>query len=156
MTIVATTHIPVDDAYETLVGKAVYVFAYYEWVIIWIIERLQNGFVNKYSRGKPLTSGAVLQKLQSLISDPLTDFAKVSRPDLQACCSDFESLIARRNALIHAHPCTDYDGSQILAYQTTITKPLPDIRWSVAEVEAIMLKIDGAACDASRLLDKLR
>jgi hypothetical protein len=151
-----TTRVPVDDAYAALVGKAVYVFAYYEWTIIWIVELMQNGFVNAYSRGAPMTSGAVRQKLQALINDSSTDFTKISKTELQACCDEFESLIVRRNALIHAHPCTDSDGSQILSYQSKTTKPLPDMHWPSSEVEAIVSKIDHAACNAGTLLDKLR
>jgi len=59
MTLHSTTRVPVDDEYAALVGKAVYVFAYYEWAIIYIVEFLRSGFVAEYSRGSPLTSGAV-------------------------------------------------------------------------------------------------
>jgi hypothetical protein len=83
-------------------------------------------------------------------------FAKVSKAELQTCCDEFEELIVKRNALIHAHPITDADGSQILAYQTKTTKPVPDMKWPIAEVEAIIQKFDAAACRAGTLLDCLR
>ena len=35
----------------------------YEWGIIWIIELLQPGFVGRYSRGHPMTSGQVKVEL---------------------------------------------------------------------------------------------
>ncbi|MBU2739378.1 hypothetical protein [Acidithiobacillus concretivorus] len=41
----SSTRVPVDDSYAALVGKAVYVFAYYEWTIIYVIDYLQSGFV---------------------------------------------------------------------------------------------------------------
>ena len=156
MSLHASTRVPVDDSYAALVGKAVYVFAYYEWTIIWIIQLLQSGFVGKYCRGSSMTSGAVRQELQNTIDNPATAFSKISKQELQACCDEFDRLIVRRNALIHAHPCTDSDGAQILAYQTKITKPLPDMKWPKAEVEAIVLEFDRAACSAGVLLDKLR
>jgi hypothetical protein len=152
----SSTHVPVDDAYAALVGKAVYVFAYYEWTIIYVVEYLQNGFVEKYSRGRSMTSGNVRQEFQDIINSSLVSFAKVSRAELQACCDEFEKLIVKRNALIHAHPITDSDGSQILAYQAKITKPLPDMKWPRSEVEAIIQKFDAAAFSAGVLLDHLR
>lgn len=152
----STTRVPVDDAYASLVGKAVYVFAYYEWTIIYAIEYLQSGFVHKYSRGASITSGNVRQELQNTINNPVVSFTKVSKVELQACCDEFERLIVKRNALIHAHPVTDSDGSQILAYQTKVTKPLPDMKWPRNEVEAIIEEFDVAACSAGTLLDRLR
>ena len=156
MTHHSSTRVPVDDSYAALVGKAVYVFAYYEWTIIYVIEYLQNGFVQKYSRGASMTSGKVRQVLQSTISSPLVSFTKVSQTDLQACCDEFEKLIVKRNSLIHAHPITDSDGSQILAYQTKTTKPLPDMKWPRPEVETIIQEFDAAACRAGEILDRLR
>ncbi|MGQ3058217.1 MAG: hypothetical protein ACT6T0_13600 [Nevskia sp.] len=139
-----------------LVGKAAYVFAYYEWTIIYTIDFLQSGFVSRYSRGNPMTSGSVRQELQETIINPTTSFSKVSVAELQTSCDEFEKLIAKRNALIHAHPATDSDGSQILAYQTKITKPLPDMKWPKQEVETIIQEFDAAACRAGSLLDRLR
>ena len=156
MTHHSTTRVPVDDSYAALVGKAVYVFAYYEWTIIYVIEYLQSGFVQRYSRGTSMTSGNVRQELEKTINSTLVSFAKVAKEELQACCNEFETLIVKRNALIHAHPITDSDGSQILAYQTKITKPLPDMKWPISEVEAIIKEFDDAACRAGVLLDRLR
>jgi len=139
-----------------VVGKAVYVFAYYEWTIIWIVEHLVTGFVSTYSRGNPMTSGDVQKRLQNVINNSLTYFSKISQQELQECCDTFGILIVKRNALIHAHPVTDTDGAQILAYQTKISKPLPNMKWPTPEVEKIIFEIDTAACDAAVLLDKIR
>jgi hypothetical protein len=152
----SSTRVPVDDSYAALVGKAVYIFAYYEWTIIYTIEYLRSGFVRKYSRGGSLTSGNVRQEFQDTINSLHGSFDKVFRAELQACCDEFESLIIKRNALIHAHPITNSDGSQILAYQTKITKPLPDMKWPKEKVESIIQEFDAAACTAGKLLDRLR
>lgn len=110
MTLHSPTRVPVDDSYAALVGKAIYVFAYYEWTIIYIINCLQAGFVDRYSRGKPMMSGNVKQEFQSIIDNLGASSVKVSAAEIQACCDDFGRLIPKRNALIHAHPCTDSDG----------------------------------------------
>ena len=151
-----STRVPVDDSYAALVGKAVYVFAYYEWAIIYIIEYLQSGFVGEYSRGGSMTSGAVRLRFQATIDSASVSFAKISKAELQPCCDKFEGLIVKRNALIHAHPITDSDGSQILAYQTKPSKPLPDMKWPRSEVESAIREFDVAACHAGGLLDRLR
>jgi hypothetical protein len=150
------TRVLVDDSYAALVGKAVYVFAYYEWSIIWILEFLQPGFVSTYSRGNPMTSGQVRDKLRTTINSLTTSFVKVTRQELEDCCAKFDGLIVRRNALIHAHPFTDTDGKQLLAYQTKTTKPLLDMKWPEPEVEGLLAAFDAAACRAAEVLDKLR
>jgi hypothetical protein len=151
-----TTRVPVNDEYAALVGKAVYVFAYYEWTIIYIIDYLENGFVSDYSRGRPMTSGAVLNKLKQVIANLSSLPNNISQTELDQCIDNFTNLIVKRNALIHAHPCTDDDGSQILSYQTSPTKPLPDMKWPRGEVEKIIAEIDEVASVTGETLDKLR
>lgn len=155
-TLRAATRVPVDDEYATLVGKAVYIFAYYEWSIIWILDFLQTGFVGRYSRGNPMTAGQVKDALLGVINSQATAFTVVTRQELQECCREFERLVVKRNALIHAHPCTGITGSQILAYQAKAAKANRDMKWSKQEAEAIVAEFDAAACMAGVLLDKLR
>jgi hypothetical protein len=99
MTLHTSTRLPVDDTYVSLVGKAIYVFAYYEWSIIYIIEYLQSGFVHRYSRGAPMTSGLVKDAFQSTLGNPSVSFAKVSQMELQACCDEFERLIVTKKCV---------------------------------------------------------
>ncbi len=150
------TRIPVDDSYAMLLGKAVYVFAYYEWTIIWIIESLQPGFVRDYCRKKILTSGGVKKELQEAIQQLAKLPPLVSTHELQTCCDQFGLLIDKRNALVHAHPSTDSDGTQVLNFQAKTTKPLPDMKWPNADLESLISEFDQAACDASKLLEKFR
>ena len=156
MTRHTSTRVPVDDSYAALVGKAVFVFAYYEWTIIYIIDFLEGGFVSRYCRGDSMTSGAVKNKLQEIINSPDVSFKNVSQTQLQDCCDEFKNLVIKRNALIHAHPATDTDNSQILVYQTKATKPLPDMKWPQPEIELIIAEFDAAACKAGEILDLLR
>lgn len=156
MSIYNTTRIPVDDQYVALVGKAVYTFAYYEWTIIWIIECLERGFIDTYSRGKSLTSGLVKKKFQEVVDILPTELSEILQQDLQVCCDTFDQLISKRNALIHAHPCTDINGLQILTHQSKLSKSLPDMKWSTEEVEKIISEIDVVACNAGVILDKIR
>jgi hypothetical protein len=153
-----TTRIPIDDQYAATLGKAVYAFAYYEWTIIYIIEKLEAGFVAEYSRPKKqgLTSGAVKKKLKEVITKTAFPFKNVTEPEMLACMDRFEELIEERNALIHAHPITAKDGSQILNYQTSPSKKISDMAWPAAEIERLIQEIDMAAIRAGSLLDKMR
>ena len=53
------TRVPLDDDYVKLVERAVYLFSYYEWAIIYVVERLEPGFVGEYCRKhwRGMTSG---------------------------------------------------------------------------------------------------
>ncbi|MCI1030515.1 hypothetical protein [Pantoea dispersa] len=150
-----TTRVPVNDEYTGLVGKAVYIFAYYERAIIWIIEKISLVFVEFYSRGKPMTSGTVLKNLRRTVASMKSLPEGVTREDLIKIIEKNSALIIKRNALIHAHPCTDNDGSQILSYQTNTPQPLPKMKWPVSEVESLIYEIDRTACETASLLEKL-
>ncbi len=103
-----------------------------------------------------MTSGAVQKAFQNVIADPRVNFAKVSKQDLMDCCKQFGELIIRRNALIHAHPCSDSNDAQVLAYQTKPSRALPDMKWPTEELEKLISIFDAAACSAGEILDKLR
>ena len=64
-----TTRVPFDDDYVKLVGTAVYLFSYYEWAIIYVIERLEPGFVAEYCRGhwSGMTSGQVSKRFMKAV-----------------------------------------------------------------------------------------
>lgn len=149
------TRVPYDNNYTILVGTAVYIFAYYEWAIIYLIQQYKTGFVIRYSRGTPMASGAVRNELAAILANGATVYGAVSKAELQACHDEFSRLIDKRNALIHAHPITDKDGSQILNYQTHTDRVLPDMKWPGEQVEEAIREFDTAACTASALLHRL-
>jgi hypothetical protein len=150
-----STRIPIDDKYAVILGKAVYAFAYYEWIIIYILEYLDEGFVNRYSRGNPMPSGAVAVQLSDIIGRANLP-SSVTRVELEQCALSFGKLKEQRNALIHAHPITSNDGEQILSYQSKTTKLISDKIWPIAEIESFVCEIDEAAIFASGILDRIR
>ena len=150
-----STRVPFDPEYTALVGRAVYVFAYYEWAVIYLIEQFRPGFVHRYSRGAPMTSGRVREELKAILGDPTTTYTEVSSTELAASCSRFARLIEKRNALIHAHPITDSDGAQVLYRQASLDRPMPDIKWPAASVREVLQEFDDAACKTNELLHRL-
>lgn len=147
------TRIPMEDKYAAILGQAVYAFAYYEWTIIYIMEYIGNGFVGEYCRTRTLTSGNVNKEFQKYI---VNYSGKVKIEEFQNCYQCFDELVNKCNALIHSHPITDYDGSQILNYQAKTTKVIHDVKWTKKEMEKLIMVIDSAENDAAILLDNLR
>lgn len=152
-----TTRIPINDEYAALLGKAVYAFAYYEWTIIYIIEKSKLGFVSEYSRPQKqgLTSGAVKKELKEATTKVNFPINNVTENDVISCINKFEELIEKRNALIHAHPFTAKDGSQILGYQTSASKKLSDVEWPMAAIEDLIKEIDEAAISTGEIFERL-
>ena len=148
------TRTPYDPAYAALIGTAVYIFAYYEWEIVYIIEQFRRGFLDQYCRGTPMTCGDIANALKKILDDSMTSYPTVSKTELQACLTTFEQLCNRRNKLLHAHPITDTGRSQILNYQGRVDRALSDIKWSTAEIEAVIREFDDAACAANSLLHR--
>jgi hypothetical protein len=154
--------VPVDAEYAEKLGKAVYVFAYYESTVVQIIDRYEPGFRQGYYRAKTMTSGPLAVKFRSVIG-AVTDFSKLPKDELQSICDDFDNLVYRRNALVHGHPATSEDGEQILVYQGAIKPPTPenakkitDAIWPKNEVDAFLYDADAAAVKASYAFDKIR
>ena len=158
MNLHTTTSTPIDDEYAALLGKAVYVFAYYEWTIIYIIDHLSPGFVHEYCRNNKqgLTAGAVSKNFEKLVKGG-TIANKISTfPSIKSCQTQFDDLVKERNALIHAHPLTDEDGAQILGYQAHHERDITDMIWQKDKVENVISKFDAAVVDAGTLLQSLR
>ena len=147
--------VPFDPDYTRLVGTAVYVFSYYEWTIIYIIERLNPGFVSEYSRQKKMTSGHVKRRIEAL--SKALGAHEVDADALVRCSADFSSLVPRRNALMHAHPITDGPwGDQILNFQSMASAEITEMKWTADAVTEFIRAVDEAAVQAGRLLDALR
>jgi len=138
-----------DNNYIIALGEAVYSFAYYEWTIIYIIEKLNNGYLDIYSRGKrPITSGGVLRDFEKIINGN-------NDTRLIKCKDIFKELIDERNALIHGHPCTLKDKKQVLNFQASIDKNIHDLQWNIEKLNEFVLKISDAAVKASNILHDL-
>ena len=134
--------IPVDEPYIHLLGKAVYSFAYYEWRIIFLIERLSPGFPHEYFAQKT-TYTNVKNRLKKAVQDAV-HIRRELQDALKACHGEFAGLIPRRNALIHAHPITDVDGAQRLVHNER-PGTLPDMKWSSEELIGFVEDVERAS-----------
>jgi hypothetical protein len=104
--------IPIAQSYASAIGRAAYNFAYLEWGIICIGEKIQPGFINVVE-GKPAGStashfGKVLSSASTL--DPHLNAR------LKKLAASFEDLAKKRNLLLHGTPMTAPDQEQLLRY----------------------------------------
>jgi hypothetical protein len=126
--------IPADDAYTAVLGRAIYNFTYYEWVVVHTIEKITPGYLQRYTAKGP-TAGSVAPRFIAEATAYQAEPSIVA--ELQACATTFNDLRITRDQLLHAHP-----------YH-------PDARWPVNEVEAAAHKFDDAACALNYLFYRL-
>ena len=149
------TRVPFEESYVCLLGQAVYLFAYYEWQIVYIINCLSQEFVREYSRGRPLTSGDLYKRFAAELAKENASSGALFA-SLEACRATFHNLIPRRNALVHAHPITHKVEGQIVAFQAGSSRPIRDLEWERAHLRTFIQDVDKAACEAGALFDQLR
>ncbi len=140
----------ITDDYAALLGRAVFVFGYYEWIIIFLVRMLGvSDFVETYCRGeKPMTSGGVRKMLEGLIKNPSTDFSASPKVRVESVLIEFGRLVEQRNRLIHAHPCYTEEGAHILLFQGPAGRQPSDVQWPPAEIERFITEIESAVPEA--------
>jgi hypothetical protein len=102
---IRSTRIPLDPDYTALLGEAVYVFAYAEWLLLEII-RLRDATATHDDLAR-MMSGEVARRLREALSSVPPDRER-------GIAAQFAELVQLRNDMIHAHPATAHDGSQRL------------------------------------------
>lgn len=145
--------IPYEEAYVSLLGQAVYFFGYYEKLIVECVDYLNDGFAAACSRDSAFTAGSVAKRFREEIAK-LVDSAK--KESLKGLSKEFDGLVAKRNALIHARPITDSEGAQTFAYQGKVTTPFADFWWSTDKLREVIEDFDAASCRAADVLEQLR
>lgn len=143
--------VPADGRYTATLGRAVYNFAYYEWVVIWTVDRLESGYVDRYSSDpRGITSGNVASDFSAAI-DAASSLCPELRDSLRDAAVCFAELVHERNRLIHAHPYTAEGGEQQLLYSGR----LPRIEWELRDVEEVAARFDAAAATLNELFYRL-
>jgi len=144
--------VPANDGYTAMLGRAVYNFAYYEWIVIWTIDRLEPGFVDQYSQHpRGVTSGIVANAFTGAV-EAASHLPSDLKASLANEASRFMLLVDERNRLIHAHPYTAEGGAQQLGYSGR----LPRAEWEPQDVENVALQFDEAAVALNDLFHRLQ
>lgn len=98
--------ITVSQEYASSLGRATFCFAVLEWMVVCCCERIHPGYMSYLSLPpkKQKTAGWISSDFISY-ADALDDVTAYKN-DLAMLAEDFDSLVLRRNDLIHAIPCT--------------------------------------------------
>lgn len=148
------TRIAHDKNYVANVGLATYAFAGYEGLICEVIDFFIENFRYYVAREKTLTSGIIREKLLLVLQHVHTQYACVTKEELEEVHDAFYDLIDRRNALIHSRPATAPDGkSQVLNYQAFKSGKYLDVMWLLEDVQRFTVDVSEAqyVVDAIRM-----
>jgi hypothetical protein len=136
------TSIPLDPAYASALGMAVYCFATLEWNAVLSCERLEAGSMENLE-----------ERTAGRVADTLVRLAKQlgktkAESELQRAASDFRFLVGTRNNLVHAKPGSTSDGAKRLFRHGD--------PWTVTELEAVAEAFAGCSSRLSTALITLR
>jgi hypothetical protein len=133
-----------------LIGPRYRVFAYYEWIVIKMIDHFSSGYVQEYLLSKWM-SGTVAGKLVALIQEcGLSD--SHLRGELETEADRFLKLVDVRNKLIHAHPYTAASGDQQLLHH----RPPSYIQWDPGVIRTAIQDFEEGAIKLNDLFWKLK
>lgn len=136
--------IPTEPGYAELLGQAIYNFAYMEWNIIWIIERLCPGYLATQPQLHP--SGKIAGAFDRAIEQAKGLSADLER-QLEGIAARFRKCKDRRNQLLHAHPHTSTSGKQLLLRSKASSK----ISWDSPLIIDAARDFEALAIDAAKL-----
>jgi transcriptional regulator with XRE-family HTH domain len=100
--------VPVEPAYVSALGLAVFAFARLEWAAVWCCERIAPTSINNTL---PRMAGDLADKFISLAA---TRPASPEQADLCDAAVEFKDLVRTRNALLHGKPGSTDAGAQRL------------------------------------------
>jgi hypothetical protein len=60
---------PYDPGYVAAIGRAIYIFAIYEWNVVHTMEKLRPGFLNKWRFARrPMTAGKLGENFEKTVN----------------------------------------------------------------------------------------
>jgi hypothetical protein len=132
---------PYDSGYVAAIGRAIYIFAIYEWNVVHTMELIRPGFLNKWRfANKPMTAGTVGKKFKNAVGES-SDLARPLALNLKEAARAFVELADERNELVHAHVYSEPDGRQQLIYQGKDKTRT----WSVGEIDDLAHRFENSS-----------
>lgn len=132
---------PHDSKYVAAIGRAIYIFAIYEWTVIHAIEKLRPGFLTKWRFAqKSMTARTVGRKFTSAVSES-SDPGRPLTLRLEEAAKRFMEFVDERNELVHSHVYSEPDGRQHLIYQGRDKTRT----WSIAEIDDLAHRFENSS-----------
>lgn len=102
---------PVEKEYVEALGLAAYTFARLEWQVVWCMEKIKPGSIQKVV-DEEMTAGTIAKKF----IDATRNMPKSKeREALNQLALKFMELVQTRNQIMHGKPCTSPNGDQRLS-----------------------------------------
>jgi hypothetical protein len=135
--------IPVDPDYVSALGRATYNFAYLEWGMVWLAERLQPGYLSTVGNKM---AGRIASDFEAIVKSSSISDTSIERR-LKELSKTFKGLVVRRNQLVHGAPCTAPGGEQRLRYSGKGT----GFEWQESDILTAAQDFETAAIEANAL-----
>ena len=142
---------PYDSEYVAAIGRAIYIFAIYEWNVVHAMGRLHPGFLDKWRFAKnPMTAGTVGKKFRNAVNES-SDLARPLASNLKEAARAFIESADERNELVHAHVYSEPDGRQQLIYQGKDKTRT----WSIAEINDLAHRFENSSIALRDLMKEI-
>ncbi len=142
---------PYDSGYVAAIGRAIFIFANYEWTVVHTMERLRPGFLNKWRFAQNrVTAGRLGRKFGNAVNEA-SDLARPFASDLKEAARAFMELADERNELVHSHVYSEPDGRQQLIYQGKDKTRI----WSLAEIDDLGHRFENSSIALHDLRKKI-
>ena len=142
---------PFDTGYVAAIGRAIFLFANYEWTVVHTMERLRPGFLNKWRFSqKPVTAGKLGKKFGNAVNEA-SDLARPLTSRLKEAAKAFIEYVDERNELVHAHVYSEPNGRQQLIYQGKEKTRT----WSFAEIDDLAHRFENSSIAIRDLMKEI-
>ncbi|MFK0273667.1 hypothetical protein ACIQUG_08325 [Ensifer sp. NPDC090286] len=141
------SRVPSDPAYLLALGQATYSYSYLEWQVIWLAQKLDQGFA--ISSTNELAGGKIAALFKSTVKSAKTKVSDVTYARLRDGYADLFRLVAIRNDLLHAHPFTATDGQRLGRY-----KDGKNVEWTIEGIDDACMRFDKLAIELNDIFHK--
>jgi hypothetical protein len=142
---------PYDSGYVAAIGRAIFLFANYEWTVVHMMEKLRPRFLSKWKFAKnPMTAGRLGEKFEKAVNES-SDLAPPLTSSLKEAARAFIEFVDERNELVHAHVYSEPDGRQQLIYQGEDKTRT----WSVAEIDYLAHRFENSSIALRDLMKEI-
>ena len=142
---------PYDSGYVAAIGRAIFIFANFEWTVVHTMERLRPRFISKWRFAKnPMTAGTLGKKFKNAVNES-SDLARPLTSRLKEAARAFVELADERSELVHAHVYSEPNGRQQLIYQGKDKTRT----WSVAEIDDLAHRFENSSIALRDLMKEI-
>ena len=142
---------PYDSGYVAAIGRAIFIFANYEWTVVHTMERLRPGFLNKWRFAQnPMTARRVGKKFTNAVNES-SDLGRQLTLKLKEAARAFMEFVDERNELVHDHVYSEQDGRQQLVYKGKDKTRT----WSVAEIDDLAHRFENSSIALRDLMKEI-